>query len=62
MNNAEKYNELLMEIGASIKAKNETIALQQLTIDSLREKLKAAEAELEEMKSKKEVKNIEYRS
>ena len=61
MSNAEKYNELLMEIGACIKAKNETIAFQKISIESLTKKLEAAEAELEKLKAKKGVKNIEYR-
>lgn len=53
MTDEQKYNELLKEIAQLIKDKNDTIQYQQLLIDSLKEKLSAAENEIERMKGNK---------
>ena len=53
MTDEQKYNELLKEIAQSIKEKNDTIKCQQLIIDGLKEKLSAAEKEIERMRGSK---------
>lgn len=53
MTDEQKYNELLKELAAMIKGKNDAIKCQQLIIDSLKEKLSAAENEIKRMKGNK---------
>lgn len=50
MTNEQKYTELLKEIGAIIKEKNETISFQVSYISLLEEKLAKAEKENERLK------------
>lgn len=53
MTDEQKYNELLKELAQLIKDKNDTIKCQQYLIDSLKEKLSAAENEINNMKGNK---------
>lgn len=53
MTDEQKYNELLKELAQLIKDKNDTITWQQMQIDILREKLAAAENEINNMKGNK---------
>lgn len=50
MTDEQKYNELLKELAQLIKSKNDTILCQKYQIESLKEKLSAAEKEIETMK------------
>lgn len=50
MNENEKYQELLKEIGRVLKEKNDQICIQAFQISDLRKKLETAEKEIEELR------------
>lgn len=50
MTDEQKYNEVLKELGAILKDKNETISLQRWQIADLTAKLEAAENENKRLK------------
>ncbi len=53
MSDEQKYNELLKEIGQSIKSKNDTICILNFKVSNLERELKEAHKTIEELRKEK---------